>query len=85
MYDLVKGNFRARNLMAEALNYPYIHAIGPQTGLAVALSEENYILAQTNNLHLATIDFSQFFRIGLGPVDIHLDAISAATRFQFAT
>ncbi len=35
-----------------------------------ALSEENYILAQTNILHLATIDFSRFIRIGLGAVDI---------------
>ncbi len=32
---------------------------------ARALSEENYLLAQTNILHLATIDFSRFIRIGL--------------------
>jgi hypothetical protein len=32
---------------------------------SMALSEENYLLAQTNILHLATIDFSRFIRIGL--------------------
>jgi hypothetical protein len=32
---------------------------------AVALSEENYLLAQTNILNLAIIDFSRFIWIGL--------------------
>ena len=39
-----------------------ILTIGAAAG---ALSEENYLLAQTKFLHLASIDFSRFFRIGL--------------------
>jgi hypothetical protein len=32
--------------------------------ILLALSEENQLLAQTQFWHLATIDFSRFFRIG---------------------
>ena len=38
-----------------------VTAAGQGIGRATALSEEKYLLAQTQNWHLATIDFSRFF------------------------
>jgi hypothetical protein len=63
------GHFTRASLSRTAQSGPSSHCQTLQCSFPrpaiQALSEENYLLAQTNILNLATIDFSRFIRIGL--------------------